>query len=254
MAPYQLCALTKEALRRNMRFNRIMTNGAWFKTKSELNKCLERLYECGYDGEICASVDAFHRQSLKKVALFIETAVDIFKRPDIVSVAVARGAMDDKSHKILRALAHLLKGRIRFCSKKNAYIKRDGLFIKIFYINLSMAGIASGIKDPWNGKWFKDDLCKGPGNVFFVLSDGTVKPCCGYANDSDILTIGSIKKDAPGRLVANARKNLFIRYAFGRGLHFIRKRLQDNGARFPGKTSDHCFFCGYITTPPTRWD
>lgn len=242
-----LCAVTKEAVRRNMTFSRIMTNGAWFKSGSGLSSALMKLFRAGYDGDICVSVDAFHAQESEKAALFIKTAIDIWNRPDIVSIAAVKGAREDKTRSLLKKIARLLNARVKFTPAKNACIRKVGLFIKIFYIDLSPVGRAKDIKKPWDGKWFKDDFCKGPGQVFFVLPDGQVKPCCGYANDSDILTIGSIKNDSPEKMIRNAAGNLFISKVFGKGLHPIRRAIERSGIRFPGKTTNHCFFCRYLT-------
>lgn len=135
--------------------------------------------------------------------------------------------------------------RARICGRE--CIKSADLFIKVLPIDLSAVGKAACLKNPWEGKWFRDDFCRGPGNVFFILPDGTVKPCCGYATDADMLTIGSIKRDTPQKLLRNAANNPFVRAVFGLGLHPLRKRLEQAGARLPGKTTNHCFFCYYIT-------
>ena len=247
LVPGLLRSIIKEAVRRNMSFNRIMTNAVWFGTKKGLISGLNGIFSAGYDGDICISVDAFHHQDLRKVALFIKTAINIWRRPDIVSIAAVRGAKDARTRKRLIRLARLLGAGIKFNSNKNAFIKKEGLFIKIFYIDLSPVGKVVVLKDPWDGRWFKDDFCKGVGNVFFVLPDGTVKPCCGYANDSDLLTIGSIKTDTPKKLLHNAGKNRFVSEVFGSGLHPMRRSLEKAGVRFPGKTQNHCFFCRYIS-------
>ena len=45
----------------------------------------------------------------------------------------------------------------------------------------------------WQAKrWFKDDYCEGPGNIFYVHSDGNIAPCCGFANENPQLFIGKI--------------------------------------------------------------
>jgi hypothetical protein len=131
-------------------------------------------------------------------------------------------------------------------NKMPTAIKNENLFIKVLYIDLSPVGKAAGLKEAWDGRWFRDDLCKGPGNVFFVLPDGKVKPCCGYAADCDMLTIGSITKDSPAQLIRNAQKNSFVASVFSSGLNPIRRRLEEAGIKFPGKTANHCFFCRYL--------
>ncbi len=242
-----MCAVSKEAVRLGMLFGRIMTNGSWFGTGKELGAALNRLFRDGYDGDLCLSIDAFHRQDLKKCASFIKSAAAVWSRHDIVSIAAVKGAKEGQTRKILAKLAGILRGRLIMAGGKPAAIKSEDLLIKIFYIELSPIGKASGLKKAWDGRWFKDDLCKGPGNVFFVLPDGTVKPCCGYATVTDILTIGSIKRDSPRQLIRNARKNRFISSVFSTGFHPIRRRLEKNGVKFPGRTTNHCFFCYYLT-------
>lgn len=242
-----LCAISKEAARLNMLFGRIMTNGGWFHTDKELILALKRLFRAGYDGDLCLSIDAFHRQDIRKCVSFIRTAAAIWGRYDIVSIAAVKGAKERQTRRRFASLAQAICGRLITSGGRPVAIKSENLFIRISYIDLSPIGKAAGLKKAWDGRWFKDDLCKGPGNVFFVLPDGAVKPCCGYAADSDILTIGSIKRDSPEQLIRNARNNRFITAVFSSGLHPIRRRFEKNGLRFPGKTTNHCFFCHYIT-------
>ncbi|MFC1514846.1 radical SAM protein [Candidatus Omnitrophota bacterium] len=242
-----LCRISKETVRREMFFDHIITNASWFKSKKELRSALNRLFGSGYDGRFFVSVDAFHGQDLRKVAAFIRAARQIWERPDIVSIASIKGTRENETRTKLKRLAGLLKARFRGLTSHEACIKNEDLLLNIFTFNLSPVGKASGLRDHWDGKWFKDDFCKGPGHIFFVLPDHTVKPCCGYAHEADILTIGSIKKDSPKRLLRNAGKNRFISAIFGSGLHAIRKELESSGVRFPGKTTNHCFFCHYLT-------
>ena len=247
-----MCAISKEAAARGILFSRIMTNGGWFRSDKELVSALGRLFKSGYDGDLCMSVDAFHRQDIKKCASFIRAAAAAWRRNDIVSIAVVKGAKERQTRERLAKLTRLLRGRLVISGGRPAAIKAGDLFVRISYIDLSPVGKAAALKKPWDGRWFKDDMCRGPGNVLFVLPDGTVKPCCGYASDSSILTIGSIKRDSPEQLVSNARKNRFISSVFSSGLHPIRKRLENSGIKFPGKTTNHCFFCYYLTKAVPR--
>ena len=242
-----LCAVSKEAARLEMLFGRIMTNGSWFRTDKELVSALYRLFHAGYDGDLCLSIDTFHRQDLKKCASFVRSAAAVWRRHDIVSIAAVKGAKEGQTRGRLAKLAKKVRGRLIIVNGRPAAIKNENLFIRIFYIDLSPIGKAARLKDAWDGRWFKDDLCKGPGNVFFVLPDGTVKPCCGYAAYADILTIGSIMLDSPKQLIRNALKNRFIASVFSSGLHPTRRRLEKGGVIFPGRTTNHCFFCHYIT-------
>jgi len=242
-----MCAISKEAARLGMLFGRIMTNGGWFRTDKELVSALDSLFRAGYDGDLCLSVDAFHQQDLKKCASFIRASAVAWRRHDIVTIAAVKGAKESQTRKRLATLARIMHARLITAKGRPVAIKNREFFIRISYIDLSPIGKAARLKKAWDGKWFKDDLCKGPGNVFFVLPDGTVKPCCGYASDADILTIGSIKRDSPRQMIRNARENQFVSAVFSSGLHPIRRRLEDAGMRFPGKTTNHCFFCYYLT-------
>jgi len=253
-----LCGVTAQAAGDGLLFGKIMTNAVWYRGESHLASSLKRLFEAGYDGDICVSVDAFHRQSLKKIAIFIKTAQAIWRRPDIVSIVYVTGR-ESATKKKLRRLTQLLKARLSGFDGTHPIIKSTdnnsggaGLnlpyHIKIVKIDLSPVGKASKLKDPWDGRWFKEDYCRGPGNVFFIAPSGDVKPCCGYANDLAAFTIGNIRKDPPERLLKNFRKNEIIHAIFDRGLSGIRKRLETLKVAFPGKTSNHCCFCHYILT------
>jgi len=247
-----LCAVSREAVRLGMTFTRLMTNGAWFSSKKDLTQRLSRLFRSGYDGEICVSVDAFHSQSIKKTAVFIETVSALRNRPDPVSIAWVKDTQWLKTKERLERLASLLGARLVGFPGARARIESGSFFIKIFPIALSLAGLGQDMISPWRGEWFKDDLCKGPGNVLFVLPDGSVKPCCGYGSDADILSIGSILRDSPLKLLRNAEKNIFTRTIFSKGLHPIRRALESGGISFPGRTADHCFFCYYLSSSVPR--
>ena len=84
LKPVFLYKTAQEAAKNGMLFNRIMTNGVWFEDKQKLQDVLNKLLNSGYLGEICLSLDAFHKQELNKLVLFVKTAVSIFKRADII--------------------------------------------------------------------------------------------------------------------------------------------------------------------------
>jgi hypothetical protein len=185
---------------------------------------------------------------MKKVARFIKTAVAVWQRPDVVSLACVSGARDRETAAILKALARLLKAKVMKSPAGRLYLKSVSIFIKVYGIELAPTGKAAGLKDPWDGRWFKEDYCKGPGNVFLVMPDGDVKPCCGYASDDKALTVGNIRRDSARDILKSVRRNRFASTVFDSGLSAIRKRLEGSGVRFPGKTSSHCFFCEYVLT------
>lgn len=242
-----LCKVTEFAVQNGFLFTRIATNGVWHKDHADLERSLRKLFKRGYDGSILLSVDAYHRQNLKKVADFIETAVAIWRRPDIVSIAYVTGR-DAATKKRLASLAGFLGGRLSGFGRTHTNIRSEKVFIKIAGIELSPVGRAARLKNPWDGEWFQEDMCEGPGNVFFVEPSGEVKPCCGYASDLKRLSIGNIKKDSVTGLLKNIRQNRVVYDIFNRGLSDIRRELERRGVKFPGKTSNNCFFCYYILT------
>lgn len=246
-----LFSMVKSAVEKGLIFGRIMTNGVWWPSTHILKDVLVGLRDAGYDGSLCVSVDAFHThtahaQHLKKVAYFIRTAVAVWRRPDIVSLACVSGARDSETAAMLRSLARLLGAKVAKSPAGRTYIKSRSVFIKVCTIDLAPTGKASGLKNPWDGIWFREDYCKGPGNVFLVMPGGDVKPCCGYASDEKALTIGNIRRDSARNVLKRFRRNRFASTIFSSGLSMIRKRLERSGVRFPGKASSHCYFCSYI--------
>lgn len=235
-----LCALTRKAVGKGLLFDRIMTNAVWWTSEDELKSAFGRLHNAGYDGSICVSVDAFHAQSIVKVARFIELAARIWRRPDMVSIAYTHGAKGPETKRKLRALFALVK-------------KIPGeIFIRTHKIAFAPIGNALKFKVPWDGRWFREDYCQGPGNVFLVAPDGDVRPCCGYATPRRELSIGNIKTDSAAAIMKNLKKNKFVHAIFNRGLNGIRIRLEKSGVRFPGKIGSHCYFCDYILTKVPR--
>ncbi|MCB4792547.1 MAG: radical SAM protein [Elusimicrobia bacterium] len=246
LKPRFLFIAVKEAVKNGMLPVRIMTNGVWFNDAKELKGVLKKLFAVGFSGEFCISVDAFHLQDLEKLKSFIKTALKIFKRDDIVSIAYVSGSRDEKTRQKLLGLARMLGARLYNFSKGNAYMKGKSLFVKLIKIALSVVPGAKPLKNPWDGKWFKEDYCKGPGNVLFVHANGDVAPCCGYANEERLLKIGNIYKNSLKDVLKQAKNNAFVSTVFSKGLTTIRKKLIKTGFKLPGKTSDQCYFCRYL--------
>ena len=60
---------------------------------------------------------------------------------------------------------------------------------------------AESLTGAWDGEWFAEDYCEGPGQALIVNPRGDVKPCCGFASDLDQLTIGNIYHDKVAAVV-----------------------------------------------------
>jgi hypothetical protein len=250
-----LFAVAAAAARSDLFFDRITTNASWFKTPAELRQALEKLRNAEYDGTFGVSVDAFHEGDLGRVAFFLRTAAGIWDRPDIAQIVSVRGARDRATASRLHDLTRLLDAKIvaRFGRR---FIKGEYLLLPLAPIDLVPVGKAAGMVDPWGKTWFSEDYCQGPGHVLYVLPDGSVKPCCGYATDADRLTIGNIHTDSAAAILRKAARNPFVRAVFERGLGRVRRALSAEGVRFPGKTDNHCFFCHHVLTevPPDALD
>src|SRR5262249_2732745 len=101
----------------------------------------------------------------------------------------------------------------------------------------------------WDGEWFAEDYCEGPGQALIVNPRGEVKPCCGFASDLDQLTIGNIHPDRVDEIIRFGRKHPYGGKVFREGLTAIRDEiLSRDPAALPGATSNHCFFCWYVLT------
>ena len=108
---------------------------------------------------------------------------------------------------------------------------------------------AEKLTGAWDGVWFEEDYCEGPGQALIVTPRGEVKPCCGFASDLDQLTIGNIHTDTVAQIIERARRHPYVGKVFREGLTAIRDEiLARDPAALPGATSNHCYFCWYVLT------
>lgn len=251
-----LYPVVKKARVLGMAFTFITTNAQWFKSRKHLRSVLKGLMLAGYDGSFFVSVDHFHKGPVRNIGLFIQEAVRLWRRPDIVSLAYVWGVHQRQTTQRIKKVAALLglsstyslsKGTCCLIDSRKSTGFSPEYCIRTYKIPFSAARGKEYIRDPWMFRgWFKEDYCRGPGNVLFVMADGTVKPCCGYGFHSPMLTIGHIGRDSVKTLLARAEKNSFVQTVFQRGLTSIRKKLSAKGMRFPGKTKDQCYLCEYV--------
>ena len=85
----------------------------------------------------------------------------------------------------------------------------------------------------WDGTWFEEDYCEGPGQALIVNPRGEVKPCCGFASDLDQLTIGNIYQDTVARIIRRARRHPYVGKVFREGLTAIRDEILARDPRCP---------------------
>lgn len=214
-----ILSLTEAALKLDLMFDQIMTNGDWWKNEEELRNTLQQLYDAGYDGKIGLSWDSFHGQNEERMIIFIKTVQEIF---------------GDDSINIQRVSSELSD----FPTPSD---------IPVYILPQSFP---SDDSHAWQAKkWFKDDYCEGPGQILYVHADGNIAPCCGFANENKELFIGNIKQDFP-TVMQQASENKMIKICYEKGLgkykKELKKQLKRKGQKFPGKCNDICSFCDFV--------
>lgn len=250
--PEFVIAVTRRASELGFRFDKIVTNGVWFKHDTHLRQTLTDLCEAGYTGKLGLSVDKFHGPHTDALVLFCQTAREVFDRDNIVSLNYASRHPDEGLH-LVRKLADALGAILDYSPMLRRYlIVSPDLTITLNWNHLAPVERAEDLKGGWDGKWFEEDYCEGPGQALIVNPRGEVKPCCGFASDLDQLTIGNIHEDDVNGIIRRARKHPYVGKVFREGLTAIRDEIlakDPNG--LPGATSNHCFFCWYVLTQGT---
>ncbi len=245
--PEFLHKLCRRGAELGFRFDKIMTNGVWFKDARELETELTTLAGTGFSGKLGLSVDKFHGMGMEQLALFCRTASRIFERDNVVSLSYASRSPDQGLEPIER-LAKELEAVIDWSPVlgRHLLVSRE-LTMVLNWNHLAAVERAESFRGSWDGVWFEEDYCEGPGQALIVTPRGEVKPCCGFASDLDQLTIGNIYRDSVADVVRNGRRHPYVGKVFRKGLTAIRDEIlaRDPDA-LPAATSNHCFFCWYV--------
>jgi organic radical activating enzyme len=247
--PEFLHALTGRAAGLGMRFDKVQTNGVWFAAEGQLVDELTRLRDAGFTGKLGLSVDKFHGKHTAQAAAFCRAARRVFGRDNIVSLSYASRA-PDLGLEPARELAQHLDGVIAWSDwLRRHLLVSDELTIVLNWNHLAPVERAERFAGAWDGVWFEEDYCEGPGQALIVTPRGEVKPCCGFASDLDQLTIGNIHHDTAAGIIRRGREHPYVGKVFREGLTAIRDEiLAHNPQALPGLTSNHCFFCWYVLT------
>jgi hypothetical protein len=196
------------------------------------------------------SVDKFHGLDIAKLVGFCRTARRVFDRDTILSLSYASRA-PDKGLEPIRRLAAELGGVVEWSDLLRRYLLVSDEFTMTtnwnHLANVERAEHLPG--ETWDGTWFAEDYCEGPGQALIVNPRGEVKPCCGFASDLDQLTIGDIHTDTVEDVIRKAREHPYVGKVFREGLTAIRDEiLAKDPDAFPDGTSNHCFFCWHVLT------
>ena len=246
--PEFVVSLTARAARLGFRFDKIMTNGVWHRDAAHARSILINLRDAGFTGKVGLSVDKFHGMDIAKLAEFCRVTRAVFDRDTILSLSYASRA-PDKGLEPIRRLADALDGVVEWSAVLGRYLLvNDDLTMTACWNHLATVERAEGLPgDAWDGQWFAEDYCEGPGQALIVNPKGEVKPCCGFASDLDQLTIGNIHTDSVEAVIAAGRAHPVVGTIFSQGLTAVRDAiLASDPNALPGATSNHCYFCWYV--------
>jgi hypothetical protein len=150
----------------------------------------------------------------------------------------------------IQALADELGGVIEWSDVLQRYLLvAPDLTMTLNWNHLAPVERAERFAGGWDGTWFEEDYCEGPGQALIVTPKGEVKPCCGFASDLDQLTIGNLHTDRVATIVRRARRHPYVGRVFRHGLTAIRDAiLARDPEALPGAASNQCFFCWWVLT------
>ncbi|HEV3236959.1 MAG TPA: radical SAM/SPASM domain-containing protein [Gemmataceae bacterium] len=247
--PEFLLALTRRAAELEFRFDKIMTNGVWHADGQHLREVLSDLAQAGFTGKLGLSVDKFHGKHTARLAQFCRTAVQVFNRDNVVSLSYA-SRHPDQGLEPIKDLAQELDAVVDWSPALHRYLLVSPAITMVLNWNhLAPVERAERFAGAWDGHWFVEDYCEGPGQALIVNPKGEVKPCCGFASDLDQLTIGNIHEHNVKEIIDRARKHPYVGKVFREGLTAIRDEIlaRDPNA-LPGMTSNQCYFCWHVLT------
>lgn len=242
--------LTRRAAELGFRFDKVMTNGVWHSDVNHLRATLTELRDAGFTGKLGLSVDKFHGTTLvPKLTEFCRVGRDVFARDNVISISYA-SRHPQVGLEPIRALAAELGGVIEWSEVLGrTLLVTPELTITLNWNHLAPVERAERFEGGWDGTWFEEDYCEGPGQALIVTPKGQVKPCCGFASDLDQLTIGDIHHDTVGEIVDRARRHPYVGRVFSEGLTSIRDEiLKRDPDALPGAASNQCFFCWHVLT------
>ena len=247
--PEFVIALTRRATALGFRYDKVMSNGVWHRDAAHLEAILGELADAGFSGKLGLSVDKFHGNDIAKLAEYCRIASNVFDRDNIVSLSYA-SRHPDQGLEPARALAQELDAVIEWSGALRRYLLVAPDFtMTLNWNHLAPVERAERFTGAWDGEWFVEDYCEGPGQALIVTPRGEVKPCCGFASDLDQLTIGNIYRDNVSAIVERARAHPYVGRVFREGLTAIRDEIMARDpAALPGATSNQCYFCWYVLT------
>lgn len=245
--PEFVIAVTRRASELGCAFDKIVTNGVWFTGESQLTEVLTELRDADFTGKIGLGVDKFHGIRTSDLVTFCRMTRKVFDRDNILSLAYA-SRDPHVGLEPVHMLARELDAVVEWSDLLHRYLLvSPDLTMTLNWNHLAPVERAEKLGADWNGAWFEEDYCEGPGQALIVNPRGDVKPCCGFASDLDQLTIGNIYQDSVKQIIQQGRDHPYVGKVFRAGLTAIRDEiLARDPAALPGATSNHCYFCWYV--------
>ena len=233
----------KSSIKYDFMFDRIMTNGDWWKNEADLRETLQKVYDAGYDGKIGLSYDNFHAQSEERITTFIQTAWEIFGNDAIEIQSVKGESLSEKLKSLATTLNLSYKENLSKSGRGIASLSDGEHFLPAYIQTESFQSTdPRAFKDK---SWFKDDFCESMGQILFVHATGDIAPCCGFANENSALFIGKIT-DSFDEVLQKTAKSEMIKICYQEGLSSQIKILEKCGKLPQGKTMDICTFCDWV--------
>src|SRR5262249_6404630 len=162
---------------------------------------LTDLATAGFTGRLGLSVDKFHGIPTAALADFCRVARRVFGRDNILSLSYA-SRHPGQGLEPVHALARALDAVVDWSDVLGRYLLvAPDLTMTLNWNHLAPVERAERFTGAWDGHWFAEDYCEGPGQALIVNPRGEVKPCCGFASDLDQLTIGNIYRDTVARII-----------------------------------------------------
>lgn len=249
-------SVIKESVNQGFMFDKIMTNGVWWKTEKELSESLRRIYDAGFDGKIGLSWDYFHSQEYEKIKTFVKKTLKTFGEESLEIQSVVPYERKDAlfvrrdDNRIIREIKRLARDlNLSVKNYTNFFSKRGMILLEgkkaLIHVYRTPQSFPCSDGRGWKSrKWFKEDFCANLGQILYIHPDGKIAPCCGFANEDKKLIIGNIRQTYD-EVVLNAEVNPMIKLCFETGLLSLAEKLERNG-KLSRKTDDNCTFCDYV--------
>ena len=249
--PEFVIALTRRAAELGFRFDKIMTNGVWYRDADHLAAVLTELRNAGFSGKLGLSVDKFHgiahRQSWSSSAGWPGGVFGATTSCRCPTPAGTRTRGWSRSTTWRGSWTPWSNGPI--CCGRYLLVSPD-LTMTLNWNHLAPVERAEQLTGAWDGALVRGGLLRRPG------PGADRQPA---RRGEAVLRFRLRPRPADDRqhlpatrcrgIIRRARRHPYVGKVFREGLTAIRDEIlaRDPDA-LPGATSNHCYFCWYVLT------